>query len=102
MKQKVIVNASSGTSRKGKTDWKRVRSLTDEDITAAVSKDPDAELLTDELWKQAKLTIPDRKVAISLRVDRDVVDAFKKEGAGYQTRMNAVLRSYVEHSKRKR
>jgi len=40
--------------------------------------------------------IPARKKAISIRVDEDVLDFFKKEGGGYQRRMNAVLRSYME------
>ena len=40
--------------------------------------------------------------AIKIRVDEDVLDYFKGEGAGYQRRMNAVLRSYVEQRKKKR
>lgn len=40
--------------------------------------------------------------AISIRVDEDVLDWFKGEGAGYQRRINAVLRSYVEQRKKKR
>lgn len=34
------------------------------------------------------------KVPVTLRVDPDVLDWFKGEGEGYQTRMNAVLRAY--------
>ena len=37
-----------------------------------------------------------RKAAISLRLDADVLDWFRAQGAGYQTRMNAVLRAYME------
>ena len=37
-----------------------------------------------------------RKAAISLRLDADVLDWFKAHGAGYQTRINAVLRAYME------
>ncbi|NJK73178.1 MAG: BrnA antitoxin family protein [Microcoleus sp. SU_5_6] len=37
------------------------------------------------------------KQAISLRVDRDVLEWFKNQGKGYQSLMNAVLRSYAEH-----
>ena len=32
-----------------------------------------------------------------MRIDRDVLDYFRNTGKGYQTRINAVLRSYVEH-----
>ena len=38
------------------------------------------------------------KVSISLRVDRDVLEWFKDQGPGYQTRMNAVLRAFREAS----
>ncbi|KAA6461273.1 hypothetical protein DYQ86_11185 [Acidobacteria bacterium AB60] len=36
------------------------------------------------------------KKPVSLRVDADVLDWFQRQGSGYQTRMNAVLRAYVE------
>jgi uncharacterized protein (DUF4415 family) len=42
------------------------------------------------------LVIPPKKKAISIRVDEDVLDFFKRDGEGYQRRMNAVLRSYME------
>ena len=48
-------------------------------------------------WEKAKLVKPLTKQAISLRVDSDVLDWFKSQGKGYQSLMNAVLRSYVEH-----
>jgi uncharacterized protein (DUF4415 family) len=41
--------------------------------------------------------MPAAKTHLSLRLDEDVVDWFKRQGAGYQTRMNAVLRAYVRH-----
>ena len=40
--------------------------------------------------------IPAKKKAISIRLDEDVLDFFKREGGGYQRRMNAVLRSYMQ------
>ena len=48
------------------------------------------------------VVIPPKKKAISIRVDEDVLDYFKKQGAGYQRRMNAVLRSYMQQKRRKR
>jgi uncharacterized protein (DUF4415 family) len=48
-------------------------------------------------WAQAKIVMPAVKTHLSLRLDEDVVDWFKRQGAGYQTRMNAVLRAYVRH-----
>ena len=51
-----------------------------------------------ESWMEA-VSDDHRKRAISLRVDRDVLEFFKSGGRGYQTRMNAVLRAYMEAHK---
>jgi uncharacterized protein (DUF4415 family) len=95
MKKENIVTRKWGDRRKGKTDWARVDALTDEDIAKAVANDPDSAPL-DIDWSDAVLVIPTRKKAISIRVDEDVLDFFKKEGDGYQRRINAVLRSYMQ------
>ena len=87
--------------RRGKTDWAAVDALTDEEIEEAVRNDPDAVPL-DVDWSEAVLVIPPKKKAISIRVDEDVLDYFKKEGAGYQRRMNAVLRSFMQQKRKKR
>ncbi|GLS81091.1 BrnA antitoxin family protein [Paracoccus marinus] len=50
-------------------------------------------------WDSAVLVLPQAKKAISLRVDPDVLDFFRAEGKGYQTRMNAVLRAYMQARK---
>jgi uncharacterized protein (DUF4415 family) len=95
MKKENIVTRKWGDRRKGKTDWARVDALTDEDIAKAVADDPDAAPI-DIDWSDAVLVIPVRKKAISIRVDEDVLDYFKSEGDGYQRRINAVLRSYMQ------
>jgi uncharacterized protein (DUF4415 family) len=95
MNEKNTTIVSRGSPRKGKTDWARVDALTDEDIAKAVARDPDA-VPIDIDWSDAVLVIPARKKAISIRVDEDVLDYFKSEGDGYQRRINAVLRSYVQ------
>lgn len=52
---------------------------------------------TDEaFWAKAKVHLPKRKQLISLRLDPDVIDWFREEGRGYQTKINAILRSYIE------
>ncbi len=54
---------------------------------------------TDEaFWADAKVEIPSGKTAISIRIDNDVLNFFKKQGKGYQAKINAVLRSYVNHT----
>ena len=99
MKKEHIVTRRWGERRKGKTDWAAVDSLTDKQIAEAVRNDPDAAPL-DVDWSEAVLVIPPKKKAISIRMDEDVLDYFKNEGAGYQRRMNAVLRSYVEQKRK--
>lgn len=93
--------ASRDDRRRGRTDWAAVDALTDKEIEEAVRNDPDAVPL-DIDWSKAVLVIPPKKKAISIRVDEDVLDYFKKEGAGYQRRMNAVLRSYMQQKRKKR
>ena len=78
------------------TDWQRVAAMTDEEIHAAALADPDAKLTTPEFWRDARVVHPVPKESITIRVDRDVVDWFRAEGRGYQTRINAVLRAFVD------
>ncbi|MBI2719058.1 MAG: BrnA antitoxin family protein [Rhizobiales bacterium] len=86
---------------RGKTDWAKVDALTDEDIARAVADDPDAAPL-DLDWSKAVLVYPRLKSTISIRVDPDVLAFFKATGKGYQTRMNAVLRAFMDHEKGRR
>jgi uncharacterized protein (DUF4415 family) len=88
--------------RKSETDWARLDAITDEEIEASIADDPDWQEFKDIDWSKAVLVIPPKKKAISIRVDEDVLDYFKKQGAGYQRRMNAVLRSYMQQKRRKR
>jgi len=98
---KRIVRSAASSRRRGKTDWTRIDALTDREIERAAKTDPDAAPILDKQWfKTAKLVLPQRKVPISLRIDRDVVDWFKAHGDRYQSRMNAVLKAYV-HAHRK-
>ena len=100
MKEKNITRVSRDDRRKGKTDWEKLRNLTDEEIDASIANDPDWS--DDWHWSEAVLVIPPKKTPISIRVDADVLDYFKQDGAGYQRRMNAVLRSYMEQKRKKR
>jgi uncharacterized protein (DUF4415 family) len=54
-----------------------------------------------EFWQNAELRVPANKERITLRVDRDVLEYFRRSGQGYQTRINAVLRAYVEMQQEK-
>jgi uncharacterized protein (DUF4415 family) len=95
MSEENLVRRSRKQLKRGETDWAALDALTDEDIDKAIAEDPDAAPVLDEEWfKHAILTIP-AKTATSIRIDSDVIDWFKSEGKGWQTRMNAVLRAYV-------
>jgi len=81
----------------GKTDWKRLQRLRDPDIRKAANSDPDAAPVAPPEWfRHARILEPQPKMPVSLRLDKDVLNWFKARGRGYQTRINAVLRAYVE------
>jgi uncharacterized protein (DUF4415 family) len=102
MKEKNTTVASRDRPRpsKFKSDLERLRKTTDAEIEAQIANDPD--FGDDWNWGEAVLVIPPKKKAISIRVDEDVLDYFRKEGAGYQRRINAVLRSYMQQKRKKR
>lgn len=95
MKNERTVTRRWGDRRKGKTDWARVDALTDEQIEEALANDPDWIEFENLDWSKVTLVEPPKKTAISIRVDQDVLDFFKEAGPGYQRRINAVLRSYM-------
>jgi uncharacterized protein (DUF4415 family) len=81
-----------------KSDWKRVAALSEAEIEAAISTDSDeAETIFD--WSKASIDLPQPKAVLNMRIDRDVLDFFRRQGKGYQTKINAVLRSYVEQAR---
>jgi len=58
---------------------------------------PSGPSIGSDFWKKAKVIYPEgTKKQLTVRLDSEVVEWFKKQGRGYQTRMNAVLRSYYE------
>ncbi len=65
--------------------------MTDEDIDTS-----DIPELDESFFRNAVLWMPKSKAMISLRLDQDVLDWFKAQGKGYQTRINAVLKAYKE------
>jgi uncharacterized protein (DUF4415 family) len=65
--------------------------LPDEEIDTS-----DIPELGEEFFRNAKLVMPAGKRQVTLRIDADVLDWFRARGKGYQSRVNAVLRAYVE------
>ena len=82
--------------RKSKTDWNRVDALNDQAID--YSENPELE---NAFFEKAVLKMPEPKTLVTIRLDRDILEWFKKQGPKYQTRINALLRAYVEAKKRK-
>lgn len=78
------------------SDWGRVDVLSDEELTARAASDPDNPVLDEAFWRAARRMRLPRKKQVTLRLDADVLDWFQKQGKGYQTRINAVLKAYKE------
>ena len=74
------------------TDWERVDALTDEEIDAAASSDPDDPPTDASFWKDATVVMPENMVV----VDADLLAWFKAQTPDYEARINVVLRSHVE------
>jgi uncharacterized protein (DUF4415 family) len=81
------------------TDWEKLRATTDDDLQRLTKGDADEEGPWSGDWEPG---IPAPKRHLNLRIDADVVDWFKAKGPRYQTRMNAVLRAYMEAERRRR
>jgi len=58
--------------------------------------------LHDGFFATARLLMPRAKTPVNLRLDEDVIAWFRRQGRGYQSRINAVLRAYVDAEGRRR
>lgn len=85
------------TSMKSKTDWARLES---KQAASNVSEDhPEADVrhIVRGIVRRGLKPLPPKE-SISLRVDQDVLEWFKAQGPGYQTRINIVLRAFRDAS----
>src|SRR5271166_4488279 len=81
-----------------RSNWAKAAALTNEEIEAQIAAYPDeADMVID--WESATVEMPQPKAKLNMRIDRDVLEFFRGTGRGYQTRINAVLRSYVERAR---
>lgn len=82
-------------SNKSQTDWERLSAMDDENIDFS-----DIPELTPEMFAKAVvkhgLKEKENKTQLTIRVDQDVLTWFKSQGRGYQTRINSLLRAYME------
>ena len=84
------MNAKNTASQSG-TNFKALETMKDRDIDFS-----DIPPLDNSFFADATLRLPRRKKSLSIRLDPDVLEWFKRQGKGYQTRINAVLRMYME------
>ena len=82
------------TKKRSRTNWARIDALKDSEIDFS-----DIPELGKAFFKRAVLRLPEAKTAVTIRLDRQVLDLFKGKGHGYQTRINALLRAYMEAHK---
>lgn len=75
---------------RSRTNLAKLRRKDDKDISYA-----DSPATSKEFWKDAEVFMPKHKVPVPLRLDEDILSYFKEEGTGYQSRINAVLKAYV-------
>ena len=88
MKKKTI-------SKQSETDWNRVDAMTDEEIDLTETPEVSPEMFARAVVRRGLKPVP-RKTQLTLRVDSDVLEWYKTQGAGYQTKINALLRAYME------
>ncbi len=90
------MNGNSTGKIKDRTDLERLDRMNEAEIEEAARSDPDSLLLEECDLSTLRVIMPKTKKAVSIRVDADVLSYFKSFGKGYQTRINAVLRAYME------
>ncbi|MBN9561273.1 MAG: BrnA antitoxin family protein [Alphaproteobacteria bacterium] len=86
----------------GGSDLARVRAKSAEDLERDIADDPDFRNEAEDWYKAAEAVMPTPKKLLSLRLDDDIIDWFKQQGPGYQTRINAVLRAFVRQQAEKK
>ena len=82
------------TKKRSRTNWGKIDALKDNEIDFS-----DIPELGKTFFKRAVLRFPEPKTAVTIRLDRQVLNWFKAKGPGYQMRINALLRAYMETHK---
>jgi len=88
----------NSTSNKSGTDFKRLDAMTDAEIDFSDIPEVTPEMFAKGIVRRGLKPIT--KKQLTLRLDSDLIEWFKEQGQGYQTKMNALLRAYMEEHKR--
>ncbi|NOU20870.1 MAG: hypothetical protein HOO93_03615 [Methyloglobulus sp.] len=78
-----------------RTDWRKVDAMTDNELDGIIASDNDERGFAPD-WTKAELVLPESKLSVNLRLDREIVEFFKGQGRGHISRMQAVLKAYVD------
>jgi uncharacterized protein (DUF4415 family) len=68
--------------------------MTNAQIRKGIEQDPDAHRTDESFWKNAEVVMPVPKTIVTMRLDADLLRWFRQH-PGYQTRINAILRAYM-------
>jgi uncharacterized protein (DUF4415 family) len=82
-------------SSESQTDWARIDQLKDDDIDFSENSEATPEMFAKSILRKGLKPVT-KKAQVTLRIDEDVLTWFKKQGAGYQTRINSLLKAYKE------
>ena len=77
--------------KQSETDWARIDQMTDEEIDTS-----DSPPLDDDFFARAEWRMPEKKRAVTLSIDSEVLKWFEGQGADFQQRVNAALKIYAE------
>ena len=90
----------SSISRKSKTDLKRLDAMKDEDTDFSDLPEATPEMFARGIVRRGLKPVI-RKKQLTVRMDSDVIEWFKNQGRGYQTKINSLLRAYMEEHRRR-
>ena len=82
-----------------RTDAARILGQSEEALERAIANDPDWDDVPADWQARAEAVMPRAKVAVSIRLDADLVDQLRASGRGWQTRVNAILRAWQDAKK---
>ncbi len=85
----------SNPRRSSRTNWNKLRRMSAASIRKGIAADPDAHATDENFWKSARVVMPTPKEIVTMRLDADLLRWFRQQ-RGYQTRINAILRAYMQ------
>src|SRR5262245_2646873 len=98
---RVLIEQPDGTYRlaESQTDWARLEAMNEAEVERLAAEDMAELSIAPDWMEHTRVIFPKSKERVTVRLDHDIVDWLKAQGKGYQTRINAILRDYVEAQK---